>query len=343
MHSTPLAPLRLRQITSFFVGGGIRSLQGLPVEQRRFAHNGPLRPVDPNGDYVSGQMYVQAYLQEQPVQPLPLVLWHGGGMTGANWESTPDGRPGWLDTLLRAGFDVYVCDAVERGRAGWSRWPQIYTAAPLHRTLDEGWDMFRMGPPAGYRRDAAVRRAHAGQQFPVEAFDAFAAQWVPRWAGHEEITLQAYAALLQRLGRSIVIGHSQGGGFALEAARRWPQHVAAVAAIEPSGAPRPEQLAGSAGPLPPHLCMWGDFLAAHPVWLRYREAVDAYCAAVRASGAAMDLCDLPREGIHGNSHFPMMDRNSHQVAQRLLAWLHALAAPGAQTPPMTTSNQETSP
>ena len=31
-----------------------------------------------------------------------------------------------MQRLLESGWDVYVCDAVERGRAGWSRWPEIY-------------------------------------------------------------------------------------------------------------------------------------------------------------------------------------------------------------------------
>lgn len=323
MHDSSL---RLRAIRSFSIGGQLRRLSGLPVEQRRFAQNGPLRPVDPNGDHVTGQMYVQAYLQAEPRHRLPVLLWHGGGMTGANWESTPDGRPGWLTAFLRAGFDVYVSDAVERGRASWSRWPEIYADAPLFRSLDEGWDMFRIGPPGSYRSDAALRRAHAGQQFPVEAFDDFAAQWVPRWAGHEEATLAAYDALLQRVGDCIVVGHSQGGGFALEAVRRRPAQVAAVVALEPSGAPAPSLAA--AGGLPAHLVVWGDYIACHPLWSRYRAGVDGYVAALQAAGVPATLCDLPSEGIAGNSHFPMMDRNSDVVAQRVIDWLAAAAVRG---------------
>ena len=319
-------PLCLREIRSFFVGGSIRSLQGLPIEQRRLAHNGQARSVDPNGDYVSGQMYVQAYLQARPTRRVPLLLWHGGGMTGANWETTPDGRPGWLAFFLRAGFDVYVSDAVERGRSGWSRWPEIYADAPLHRTLDEGWDMFRIGPCDGYASTAVARRALAGQQFPVDGFDTFAAQWVPRWANHEAMTLAAYDALLQQVGPCIVLGHSQGGGFALEAVRRRPQQVAAVVAVEPSGAPQTSPVEDMAA-LPPHLYVWGDHIAGHPVWLRYRANVDAHAAALKAAGARADVCDLPREGICGNSHFPMMDRNSDAVATRVLRWLDAIAPP----------------
>lgn len=321
--------LQLRAIQSFSIGGMVRRLQDLPVEQRRFAQNGPLRPVDPNGDHVTGQMYVQAYLQAVPRHPLPVLLWHGGGMTGANWESTPDGRPGWLTRFLQAGFDVYVSDAVERGRASWSRWPEIYADAPLFRSLDEGWDMFRIGPPGSYRSAAAQRTAHAGQQFPVEAFDDFAAQWVPRWAGHEEITLAAYDALLQRVGRCIVVGHSQGGGFALEAVRRRPAQVGAVVALEPSGAPvlSPEEAAHAArAGLPAHLVVWGDHISHHPVWRRYRETVDRYAAVLHSVGVHSSVCDLPLEGVAGNSHFPMLDRNSDQVAQRVIDWLVSVTA-----------------
>ncbi|WP_156909274.1 esterase [Ottowia thiooxydans] len=318
------APLCLREIRSFFVGGTVRTLQGLPVEQRRLARNGPTRGVDPNGDQISGQMYVQAYLQAHPTRRVPLLLWHGGGMTGANWETTPDGRPGWLTFFLRAGFDVYVSDAVERGRAGWSRWPEIYADAPLHRTLDEGWDMFRIGPRAGYATEQESRQAYADQQFPVTAFNTFAAQWVPRWTDHEAQTLDAYDALLQQVGPCIVLGHSQGGGFALEAVRRRPNAVLGVIVVEPSGAPGAADHQGMAA-LPAHLYVWGDHIAEHAVWQRYRANVDAHAMALKAAGARADVCDLPSEGLRGNSHFPMMDLNSDAVAARILRWLDTIA------------------
>lgn len=45
----------------------------------------------------------------------PLLLWHGGGMTGKSYETTPDGRPGWLSYFIRSGWKTYLSDAVERG------------------------------------------------------------------------------------------------------------------------------------------------------------------------------------------------------------------------------------
>ena len=103
----------LRSIESFHVGGTDLTLSGLPVAERRMAVGAAPRRIDPNGACVTGQMYVQAYRQAAPRHPLPVLLWHGGGLTGACWETTPDGRPGWLMWFLEQGFDVLVSDAVE--------------------------------------------------------------------------------------------------------------------------------------------------------------------------------------------------------------------------------------
>lgn len=311
--------LNLSSIGSFHIGGQRKTLHGLPVEQVRLAVGAAARTVDPNGTYVSGQMYVQYYVQQQAVCSLPIVLWHGGGMTGANWESTPDGRPGWLQRLLESGFDVYVCDAMERGRSGWSRWPDIYQHPPLFRTMEEGWDMFRMGPAQVDGK--AGPQAHPGQQFPTEAFEAFVAQWVPRWADHEGMTLQAYEAFLEKIGPCVVMAHSQGGGFALTMATRRPDLLKAVVAIEPSGAP---QALPQAHDLPAYLMVWGDHVDDHPVWSKYRARVDEHQRQLTAIGAKAETLDLPQCGVNGNSHFPMLDRNSDQVLNGILNWMTSL-------------------
>ncbi len=306
----------LRAIESFFIGGRNIALQGLPVTERRMAQGAAPRKVDPNGTFVTGQMYVQAFRQQAPRHPLPVLLWHGGGMTGACWETTPDGRPGWLMWFLQRGFDVFVSDAVERGRAGWSRWPEIYADAPIFRTKSEAWETFRFGPEGGWHDDPGRRAAHAPLLFPAAAMDALARQFVPRWAGHEAITMEAYAALLDHVGPCIIVAHSQGGGFALQAAQVRSDIVRAVVALEPSGAPSP-----AAAPLPPHLILWGDRIREHAEWSRYRGVVDAYLGAIAAGGTIVRTVDLPEEGVFGNSHMLMMDENSDALAARVAAWL----------------------
>jgi pimeloyl-ACP methyl ester carboxylesterase len=321
--------IALRAIESFFVGGRSVTLQGLPVTQRRMAQGAAPRTVDPNGTFITGQMYVQEFRLETPLHPLPVLLWHGGGMTGACWETTPDGRPGWLPWFLRHGFDVLVSDAVERGRAGWSRWPEIYADAPIFRTKSEAWETFRFGPAGSWHDDPGQRIAHAPLLFPAAAIDALARQFVPRWADHEAITLDAYSALLDRIGPCIVVAHSQGGGFALQAAQRRPEQVRAVVALEPSGAPPPVAPEDETR-LPPHLFLWGDRVQEHAEWSRYRGVVDTYARAIAASGTIVRTIDLPEDGVFGNSHMLMMDANSDALAARVAAWL---AEAGVTNPP----------
>lgn len=310
--------LSLRGLVSFHIGGENTQIGGRPIQSRRLAQGASPRPIDPNGDYETGQMYVQGYLHAQPSHPLPVLLWHGGGMTGVNWETTPDGRPGWLHRFLEAGFDVYVSDAVERGRAGWNSFPEIYKDEPLFRSKNEAWQMFRLGTAKGYASTPQKRQPHDGVQFPVDAFDQFAKQWVPRWAGHEDITMAAYLALMHRIGPCMVIGHSQGAGFALKAAQQAPGLVRKVVALEPSGAPDHDH---SISGLPPHLVIWGDYIEGHSTWQTYRLRVDSHVEKLRASHTEVTVLDLPQQGVRGNTHFLMLDRNSDVIVRDVIAWL----------------------
>src|SRR4051794_5015492 len=175
------AEYRVREVGSFHVGGHEVVLQGLPKVQISFTAGMAPVTVDPNGQFETGQMYVQYVKLAQPSAPLPILLWHGGGLTGVTWETKPDGKPGWQQFFLEHGYDTYVSDAVERGRASWSRYPEIYASPPLFRTKKEGWDIFRIGPADGWAPEPAARKAFEGTQFPVAAYDQFAKQAVPRW------------------------------------------------------------------------------------------------------------------------------------------------------------------
>lgn len=310
------AGVQIREIGSFHAGGRIVTLKDQPRREVQVARNGPARTVDLNGDYVTGQCYVQFVKQTSPAFDAPVMFWHGGAMTGVTWESTPDGRPGWQNWFMHQGFDTYVCDAVERGRSGWSPFPEIFETAPIFRTQDEAWGLFRFGEAGTY----GTRSAYEGLQFPAEALDSFGAQFVPRWTSHGPQTLSAYEQVLARSGPVWLIAHSQGGNFAMEAAARWPQFFKGVVVIEPAAAPADTGAAHEV----PHLFLWGDYLGQSQTWVSYREKVDAHAAQLRAAGGIADVLDLPAEGISGNSHVPMMDLNSDQVASLVMDWIRTL-------------------
>jgi hypothetical protein len=214
--------MQVREVGSFHVGGRSIALGGLPTSEIVIQTGTPPVAIDPNGDFEVDQMYVQYVRLARPRARHPLLLWHGGGLTGVTWETKPDGQPGWQQFFLAAGHDVYVSDAVERGRASWARYPEINPGPPLFRTKREAWETFRMGDPGSYQTDPAARIAHPGSQFPLAAFDQFAKQFVPRWTTSDRATETAYAALLRRLGPCVILMHSQAGAFAANLALEHP-------------------------------------------------------------------------------------------------------------------------
>lgn len=309
--------VHVSEIGSFFAGGHIETLVGQPQRRVQVARNGPDRVVDLNGDYITGQSYVQYIRQVSPRFDAPIMFWHGGAMTGVTWETTPDGRPGWQSFFLNAGFDTYICDAVERGRSGWSPHPEIYDEAPVFRTQNEAWSLFRFGGEGGYVTDPAGRRPYEGLRFPIEQFDTFGSQFVPRWTNHGQLTLNAYFKALERVGPVWLVAHSQGGNFALEAASRHPEYFKGVIVIEPASAPSAEGRACAV----PHLFLWGDYIQRSPLWISYRKRADDYADLLVAAGGDVKILDLPAIGFSGNSHLPMMDHNSDDVAAMMLDWI----------------------
>ncbi len=314
--------LHLRAIRGFHVGGSLQALHGQAVRTLQTVPGLPARASDPNGHCASGQLYVQHFQQAQPGYPWPLYLWHGGGMTGCTWEQTPDGRPGWHDYFMRQGYDTLVSDAVERGRASWPPQALAEAGPPEARTLEQTWDLFRLGQcqPDGQWR------AHAGLQFPCEALPQLLKQFVPRWTAHREQAIAAYIALLEQTGPGIVIAHSEGGRLAQTVAQARPDLIRALVLVEPAGglAPAPEQAAALR--TVPICVVWGDFFETSPLWRRYRQACEHWLQALRQAGVRADTLDLPAQGVSGNSHLPMMDRNNLQVADLVQAWIRQATA-----------------
>jgi pimeloyl-ACP methyl ester carboxylesterase len=317
-------PLSVRRIGSFHVGGALVAVTGLPPRERVSTAGGPVHPIDPNGELAAGQMYVQYVRLSGPRGPAPVLMWHGGGMSGATWETTPDGREGWQMRFLRAGLDVFVSDAVERGRASWAPYPQVYPGEPFFRTAREAWEeTFRLGPPGSWHPDPARRTAHPGLRFPVAAFGRFMKQCVPRWDTNDAATQAAYDALVRCVGACVVLTHSQGGNFGLRAALAAPDRVRAVVSLEPSGAPDPAGADAARLRGVPHLFVWGDFLDRHPFWVRSVPNARRWYEALAAAGVDAEWMDLTALGIRGNSHALMMDDNGADIAGLVLDWLAA--------------------
>src|SRR5271168_1992530 len=81
-------PLVLARDASFYVGG--HYVKGA------------------EGQVMDGAMYVHAMIPANVTHRYPIVMIHGINSTGVSYEGTPDGREGWAQFFVRAGYGVYV-------------------------------------------------------------------------------------------------------------------------------------------------------------------------------------------------------------------------------------------
>ena len=302
------APLTLSAQGSFFVGGrDIRSdaLSAVPA-------------YAPSGTIVVDQVYARYAVPAEVVGP-PLVLVHGCCLTGQSWETTPDGRPGWDEILLRAGFPVYAVDQAWRGRSGAGIAPAVNRDGPLPAVFSAGredaWTVFRFGP--------RFPEPHPDTLFPVEAAGELWRSMVPDFfyaLPTPNPTVPALSALARRLGGAVLVGHSQAGLYPFQAAEAGRDGVAALVALEPAALPDPAGDLSAFRDLPV-LIVYGDHVEESPRWAPRLALARTFVVAANAAGGRAELMALPERGIRGNSHMIMQDRNSDVVAGLVAAWV----------------------
>jgi pimeloyl-ACP methyl ester carboxylesterase len=311
----------LRGMGSFHIGGRIAEVKGKEVRMIVRQPGGPLTKLDPNGKYMVEQMYVQYFLPKDKKGKLPLLMWHGGGLTGVTYESTPDGRDGWMQFFIRKGWDTYVSDAVERGRSGFAS-PDVWPSEPTFLPYADPFERFRIGQGEGsWSDDPAQRKVIQGSQFPVDAYDNYMRQTVPRWLSTDQAVIDAYVALVDKVCPCVLLLHSQGGAFGFKVAEQRPDKVKAIVAVESATA----GVVANAPKLKdtPVLMIFGDNVDQHPRWAAFKKIDTEYANAIKTAGGSVDWINLPEIGIKGNSHMMMQDKNSDQIAEVIQKWLVA--------------------
>lgn len=190
----------------------------------------------PGKEVMRGAMYVEHLKPPMVTRKLPIVMISGTAQTAVNWMTTPDGRPGWAQYFVDRGFEVYLVDQPARGRSAW------------HRGIDGELRNFPVSTVESLFTGSAGEwpQAKLHTQWPGtgrkgdRAFDQFYASQVEYVGSAEEtqIAMQAAgAALLDRIGRAILLTHSQSGPFGWLLADARPALVKAIVAVEPQGPP----------------------------------------------------------------------------------------------------------
>ncbi|MET0280019.1 MAG: alpha/beta fold hydrolase [Steroidobacteraceae bacterium] len=174
------------------------------------------------GTAIDGQMHVGFQLVARKRHPYPLVLVHGGGGQATDWMGTPDGRDGWLDYFLAAGFDVYFVDRPAHGRSPNSRsYGEQLGAQPTTEFIANTFTVQSRQYPGG---GAATSREVADHTASSE----------PGPTVSNAVLKEDLAELLDRIGPAILVTHSAGGPSGWLAMEARPNLVKGVLAIEPA-------------------------------------------------------------------------------------------------------------
>lgn len=299
--------------------------------------------------YQRGPLFAEWEAPEQVTRPYPVILVHGGGYQGTEWLDTPDGRPGWAQRLVEAGYAVVIVDRPGQGRS------------PFHVGT-----MGTMGPPFSYENGRAIYFPENGDprhtQWPFAhdddvAFDEFIAGYGPLPADlamSQDMEAARLGDLLDRIGPSILITHSASGPVGWLVADRRPGMVKGIVAIEPMGPPfadipnigsltwgltasplaweptprSPDELR-TAAPGEHHLPAFKDLriLAVTAEASSFAAASAPAIKQLVASGASAELLHLPDVGVFGNGHGLIYERNSDEALRPVIDWLERRVEP----------------
>jgi pimeloyl-ACP methyl ester carboxylesterase len=281
----------------------------------------PDNPRYPPGHVAIGHVHATYQYPADQRYAYPVLLHPGGGHSARVYDTTPDGREGWLTLLLRAGFATYGVDRVNSGRSGaeigainavrLGRAPASALPALNRYSAESAWVAFRWGPRYG--------EAYPDTQFPIAAADRYYRQTIATYRdpAETEKNVAAEVALLDEVGPATLLVWSSAAplGFLTAAAR--PAAVKGIVAIEPAAwgyAMVPEGALAALATVP-ILIVMGDRVT------RETAAARAFAQRLAAHGGSVTVDALPEAGITGNGHTLMLERNNREILARIVAWL----------------------
>ena len=275
----------------------------------------------PSGHVVVDNVYATFQYPADQRYPHPILFNSGGGHTARVYDTTPDGREGWLTLFLRQGFAVYGVDRPNTGRSGTDickiNAVKLGVAPPselpaINRyAAKSSWVTFRWGPKYG--------EPFPNTQFPIEAAATYYPQTISTYRDPQETekSVAAFTALVDKVGPSILLTWSSSGLLGYLTAAERPDQIKAILAIESSVTAFdaiPEDGLKKLVKVP-ILIVIGD---------RAQDRVDASRAfqkKMQALGGSVTIDVLPEAGIFGNGHTMMLEKNNKQIMHRMIAWL----------------------
>lgn len=276
----------------------------------------------PRGHVVVDNVYATYQYPADRRYPYPILFNSGGGHTARVYDTTPDGREGWLTLFLREGFAVYGVDRPNTGRSGTDickinavklgRAPTSELPAINRYAAESSWVTFRWGPK--------FDEPYPNTQFPVEFANTYYPQTISTYRDPDETSksVAAFAALIDKIADPVIIqSWSSSGLLGYLTAIERPQRVKGILAVETSVTAFdmiPAEGRQKLKSIPIYIVI-GDHA---------QDRVDAsrkFQREMAAIGGHVDVDVLPEAGIYGNGHTMMLEKNNKQIMYRMIAWL----------------------
>lgn len=276
----------------------------------------------PSGHVVVANVYATYQYPAEQRYPYPILFNPGGGHTARVYDTTPDGREGWLTLFLREGFAVYGVDRPNTGRSGTDickinavrlgRAPANELPAINRYAAESSWVTFRWGPKFGV--------PYPNTQFPVEFADNYYPQTVSTYRDPDETqkSVAAFTALIDRIPEPVIFqSWSSSGLLGYLTAIERPDRVKAILAVETSVAAfdmLPAEGRRTLARIPIYIVI-GDHA---------QDRVDAsrkFQKEMAPLGGHVTVDVLPEAGIFGNGHTMMLEKNNRQIMYRMIAWM----------------------
>ncbi len=320
-------PLRTTRRGHFWIVGEIVQIEGGMHAQR-------------------APLYVEWEAPAEITRPYPLVLVHGGGGQLTDWRGTPDGRPGWMDQFVDAGYLVYAVDRPAHGRS-WAHPDVTGKPGPMF-AYELALGLFSAEIPG---HDQGVWEQRIGDPV-LDQMVAAMGYFADDLAESQRLDQDRIARLLDRIGPAILVTHSASGPAGWLAADARPELVKGIFALEPMGPPFTGAFARldygiAKAPLtydPPVTPADTDALEAaepgsyqlpnlHGIPIVVAVAETSPFSSwghlmsdyLNAAGASAEFLNFGDVGVHGNGHAPMFERNSDEAVKPLLDWLAKIA------------------
>src|SRR2546428_13926500 len=114
--------------------------------------------------------------------------------------------------------------------------PDIFKGEPVFLAKANPFERFRIGQSLGsWSPDPAQRKLMPNVQFPVEAYDNFVKQSVPRWTTTDDAIIRAYTALVDKVCPCVILFHSQAGPVGFKVGQARPGKGKALVAVGAAG------------------------------------------------------------------------------------------------------------